>query len=51
MGQHYLECQYKEYSYCIGAVLGYQVLQYTELEVVTGVTTVHGQLVMVKVWL
>jgi len=32
-----------------GAVVGIQVLQYTTLEVVTGLTTVHGQLVMVKV--
>lgn len=28
---------------------GYQVAQYTTEEVVTGLETVHGQLVMVKV--
>jgi hypothetical protein len=32
-----------------GAEDGAQVLQYTTDEVVTGLTTVHGQLVMVKV--
>jgi len=32
-----------------GAVVGTQELQYTTDEVVTGLTTVQGQLVMVKV--
>ena len=32
-----------------GNSVGYQVLQYTTLEVVTGLTMVHGQSVMVKV--
>jgi len=32
-----------------GALVGAQVEQYTTLEVVIGETTVHGQLVMVKV--
>jgi len=34
---------------CIGTVQGYQVLQYTTLEVVTGLMMVQGQLVTVKV--
>jgi hypothetical protein len=34
---------------CIGTVQGYQVLQYTTLVVVTGLTMVQGQLVTVKV--
>jgi hypothetical protein len=34
---------------CWETVLGYQVLQYTTLEVTTGLTMVHGQSVMVKV--
>jgi hypothetical protein len=34
---------------CFGTVKGYQVLQYTTLEVVTGLMMVQGQLVTVKV--
>jgi hypothetical protein len=37
------------YRLSLETVKGYQVLQYTTDEVVTGLTIVHGQLVMVKV--
>jgi len=34
-----------------GELVGAQVLQYTTLEVTTGLVMVQGQLVIVKVWL
>lgn len=40
---------YLLFTTVFGNSLGYQVLQYTTLEVVTGLTMVHGQLVMVRV--